>query len=267
MSKTLRSLFFFVSLFFSGIAASNACHLASLVIVQGPVSIGDGKYQFIVEICGGSGSVAMSQSCGLGGIADTGNWGISVDGNGAVISNSGFTASVTSPHTGVVATGSVTGGVLNYNVPNGSLFIDVPTGSQPCDCCGPITQQCWNITFVTEGLPTSISALNIEGTNLPGALPCPLTVTPDTVIGYAHTESRYYDRKLSVYPNPANGSFVIELDYSSQVVIYSLRGEIVYSEALMNGKHSISIPSVPNGVYLLKARSDKGVSAVKITKN
>jgi uncharacterized repeat protein (TIGR03803 family) len=68
---------------------------------------------------------------------------------------------------------------------------------------------------------------------------------------------------LLLYPNPNNGSFIIELNIKSQINITNVLGEIVFNQSLEPGKQNIDILSQANGVYFVKVTDTKGVSAVK----
>lgn len=65
-----------------------------------------------------------------------------------------------------------------------------------------------------------------------------------------------YANRVSVYPNPGNGSFVLA-NYSgkpaTEVVVYSLLGEVVWqTDEAANGQ-LIDLTQAPDGLYLVKA--------------
>jgi len=69
----------------------------------------------------------------------------------------------------------------------------------------------------------------------------------------------------SIYPNPAKDEIFIKSELQiMKVEIYSLTGGLMISENNFNGK--ISVSALPQGVYLLKVHTDKGVSISKIIK-
>jgi len=72
--------------------------------------------------------------------------------------------------------------------------------------------------------------------------------------------------QLQIYPNPAKDDIFIESDLPiSRVEIYSLSGSLVLSEN--NVDKSVSVATLPAGVYLLKAYTDKGATVSRIVKN
>ncbi|MCE3281044.1 MAG: hypothetical protein K0S44_3235 [Bacteroidetes bacterium] len=155
---------------------TKACHLASLTLVSGPTSVGGGNYQFTIEICTGSGASAMGLTCGTGAVGNTEDYTITANGVTSVVSTSNN--SITSGYNGVVSTASVMGNTITYNA--SSPIYMIPGPNDLCDDTGPITQWCWNVTFITSGIPTSISVSGLENVNTgqnPGPNPCPQTVT------------------------------------------------------------------------------------------
>lgn len=77
---------------------------------------------------------------------------------------------------------------------------------------------------------------------------------------------------LSVYPNPANDFVKINFDTDRsnilEISLYSITGQSLYSNILTNFygnySNSIDVSNLAKGVYLLKVRTDKGVSARKV---
>jgi hypothetical protein len=59
-------------------------------------------------------------------------------------------------------------------------------------------------------------------------------------------------KMISVYPNPNNGQFVIELDSRAEVVIVDPLGHIVFTQILEPGKQDLDLRNGANGIYLAK---------------
>ena len=71
--------------------------------------------------------------------------------------------------------------------------------------------------------------------------------------------------QVSIFPNPAKHEIFIKSEFQiEKVEIYSLAGRLMISENNFNEK--ISISDLPQGVYLLKVYSDKGLTISKIVK-
>ena len=69
---------------------------------------------------------------------------------------------------------------------------------------------------------------------------------------------------LTVYPNPNNGQFTVNLPAAAQVTIYNTLGELIVTENLPKGKQAINLTNKPAGVYYLKANSTTGQQVVKL---
>lgn len=71
---------------------------------------------------------------------------------------------------------------------------------------------------------------------------------------------------FSLYPNPNNGLFAIELTTTTKVEIINLVGQIVKATTLEVGKHNIDIQNEASGIYLVKVTTDNYQQFVKIIK-
>jgi hypothetical protein len=86
---------------------------------------------------------------------------------------------------------------------------------------------------------------------------CTTTVTVKFNVGIP--ELNY--RNVTVYPNPSNGIFNIEIPASCNAVIYDVKGKVILSEKLVNGHNSIDLSKKQQGVYLLKlVKNEKEVN-------
>ena len=66
--------------------------------------------------------------------------------------------------------------------------------------------------------------------------------------------------QVSIYPNPSNGSFIIELNSTTKqtLQIFDVNGKLVLSQ-IINGKTSINASSLNEGVYNLTLIEDNGI--------
>ena len=67
--------------------------------------------------------------------------------------------------------------------------------------------------------------------------------------------------ELNIYPNPNNGSFVIEPQntlYNVHCTVYDVNGKAVLSQTI-NGKTTIDASSLNEGVYNISLQSNEGV--------
>lgn len=69
-------------------------------------------------------------------------------------------------------------------------------------------------------------------------------------------------KKFTLYPNPTSGHFILQTDakHIRQISVYSVLGERVFAMTNPSQQASIPIqlPSLPDGLYILKANSDEG---------
>ena len=83
----------------------------------------------------------------------------------------------------------------------------------------------------------------------------------DAMIGIKENGNIYDD--LSLYPNPNNGSFTIDLKNKSQVIITNTLGETVLNQSMETGNQNLDIQSQSNGIYFIKITDAKGFSTTK----
>ncbi len=157
--KTITLSILFSLMIFKNEAKAN--HLGCLNVISGPIDIGGGNYQFTIQICTGTGADVVGGICTTGADGDTQNYSISVSGGTTTgIVDSGFTNTIVSGFNGVNSTGKVMNGVLYYFSP--TTIYNIPLTGDSCNLYGGIVQYSWNVTFITIGIPTTITVNGIE---------------------------------------------------------------------------------------------------------
>ncbi|MBK8367143.1 MAG: T9SS type A sorting domain-containing protein [Bacteroidetes bacterium] len=68
---------------------------------------------------------------------------------------------------------------------------------------------------------------------------------------------------ITLFPNPNNGSFTIDLKTKSQIIITNTLGETILKQSLEIGKQNLNIQSQSNGIYFVKITDAKGLSTTK----
>lgn len=72
---------------------------------------------------------------------------------------------------------------------------------------------------------------------------------------------------ISVYPNPTDGRFVIDgCEGVSDIVVTTLSGTVVYTAKEEGVRIPVDITRCPSGIYLLKVRSEHGLSTCKVVR-
>jgi hypothetical protein len=79
------------------------------------------------------------------------------------------------------------------------------------------------------------------------------------VVGVGQLSKR--NNLIEIYPNPNNGSFVIETNYQAQcnVFIYDVNGKLVLTQTLQNGKTNIDASGLNEGVYNISIITTEGM--------
>lgn len=93
-----------------------------------------------------------------------------------------------------------------------------------------------------------------------------MTVNPDIAIGI----SQYGFNNLSVYPNPSNGNFTIEIsgvETVGQISIVDLNGRSVYEETVVIGSNFRKTiePNLTSGSYVMRITTENDVLTSKLT--
>lgn len=80
--------------------------------------------------------------------------------------------------------------------------------------------------------------------------------------------SKAVSASLSVYPNPNNGEFVIELGNSEAktIELSDLTGRVILSESTTKDKISVNIRALTNGVYFVKIKGADSTDIIKVVK-
>ena len=112
--------------------------------------------------------------------------------------------------------------------------------------------------------PTVQTTYTVDGTDANGCINS-TTVTQDVSLctGIA---SLVKDASNNVYPNPNNGSFVIELTTLSKVTVTNALGQVIISEMYESGKHDINIQEEKVGIYFVKITNNNKQQIIKVIK-
>ncbi len=122
---------------------------------------------------------------------------------------------------------------------NGAIIAVSPTVTTTYTVNGTSTAGCNNLATITQSVSPCTGIKNIA------------TGTAANVL---------------VYPNPSKGIFVVDLTSSAKVIVTDVVGKLVYTSKLNEGKQTINLTNLPNGIYILKAESNGAVNAVKLIK-
>ncbi len=71
---------------------------------------------------------------------------------------------------------------------------------------------------------------------------------------------------MAVYPNPAVNYITVESPQNALIEITNLQGQMVKTFSAVSNKTTIGVSSFPNGIYIIKAISEKGIDVEKFVK-
>lgn len=79
-------------------------------------------------------------------------------------------------------------------------------------------------------------------------------------------ETNTNESNIAVYPNPATDNITIECPMSSQIEISNIEGQLLKTLMSSNSKTNIDVSTLPCGVYVVKVKTEKGVTVRKFIK-
>ncbi len=119
----------------------------------------------------------------------------------------------------------------------------------------------------------------VTSTNLSGALTFEFHADPGVTgsgwiafiscVGITGINDIEKENQFQIFPNPSNGLYNLNIDNKNQVAVSItdiLGKEILFNEKQIEGNLSIDISGNPNGIYLLKIKTDKEVFFSKLVK-
>ena len=72
---------------------------------------------------------------------------------------------------------------------------------------------------------------------------------------------------LKLYPNPVNGDwFYINSDSEMEMKIFNTLGQLVFESELINGRNTIEIQGLRDGLYLVRMIGDRGSTTTRLIK-
>ena len=72
---------------------------------------------------------------------------------------------------------------------------------------------------------------------------------------------------LRYYPNPVNDILTIEYGLANtQMLLYDLRGKLLYSRPMNVGKTEIDMSAYPSGVYFVRLANEKESTSFKVVR-
>jgi hypothetical protein len=140
---------------------------------------------------------------------------------------------------------------------------------------------------ICPGQPVSLTATGANnyiwstGSNSPSIIVAPLKTTTYTVTGISdcsvqktHTvtvkcgvginDFEGNINSVKIYPNPSDGSFVLENNVESKVIIYDLSGRALLEKRFVQGEHQLDLTKLSAGIYILQSASVSEARHIKM---
>ncbi len=127
----------------------------------------------------------------------------------------------------------------------------------------------WNTNATTSVIaisPTITTTYTVNGTSVSGCKKsATITQSVNPCLGFNNLGAGL-ESYFSVYPNPNNGIFSLETSATINITITDVLGKIVYTNKLEEGKHTLNLSNLNNGLYILKAEDRGNYKSIKVVK-
>ncbi len=84
-----------------------------------------------------------------------------------------------------------------------------------------------------------------------------------TTTGIEHSSE---NNSVSIYPNPSNGLFTVELNnnQNSSITVFNTLGEKIIEEKLSNSITAFDLSNIPRGVYFCQVKNEMAIRNIKL---
>jgi hypothetical protein len=247
--KTFYSILAAFVLIGAGAFNSQACNNSSFTL-NSHVDLGGGLHQYTVTFCAGSGQGGAEGQTGL--------WAVRLDG-GATFSS--FPATLTSPNTAAVyGADNVSYGpeYLVYDAiswPSNSPYFFPNAWTCLEGNCGPAQATCVTFTYVTNGVPTSMTLMGAEAAGV-GVPPYGCNGDPDMVINLG---SLMVDAGNTV-SYCVGGCAALNASVSGGTTPYTYSWAAQYNAGIVGTSASLTVCPTANELYLLTVTDANGLT-------
>ena len=127
------------------------------------------------------------------------------------------------------------------------------------------TSYTWNTAATTSVIavsPTVTTTYTVTGVT--GVCSNSLTITQNVSLCTGVNE--VLGSLVTIYPNPNNGVFIIELNATTQVTITTNLGDVLLNTTLNTGKQTLDIQNRANGIYFVKLIQNGKQQTIKLIK-
>jgi len=119
--------------------------------------------------------------------------------------------------------------------------------------------------IVVSGNTTGQVSYSVTGTDASGCTST--TVYQLSVDACTGLSKSTIAQGVRVYPNPASSDLMVEANGITAVQLIDLTGRTIMTEKASEGKASLNLVNLANGVYYVKVSSANGLDVIKVVKN
>jgi hypothetical protein len=128
------------------------------------------------------------------------------------------------------------------------------------------TSYTWNNGATTMSVSVSPTVTSTYTVSVSNAAACIASSTVMVTVDACSGINEAIANSISIYPNPNNGLFTIELKETTQVIITNILGHILLNSTLHTGKQILDIKNNANGIYFVQLIKDGKQQTIKLVK-
>jgi photosystem II stability/assembly factor-like uncharacterized protein len=158
------------------------------------------------------------------------------------------------PANAIVVAFAISGNNIFAGTNGGGVYLSANNGS--------------NWTAVNTGLGNdTIRSLAVSSTYLyAGTVSDGVWKRPLSSITTGTVESFPQESNVAIFPNPANNVVTIESQWPSIIKVFNIQGQLVKTLQTSSNKTMVDVSALPDGIYIMKANTNKGVFTLKFIK-
>ena len=92
------------------------------------------------------------------------------------------------------------------------------------------------------------------------------TILKTTNGGVFVQENQLPESAINIFPNPTNNNLTIETSEKATIEILNIEGQIIKTINTADKQTTIDVADLSSGIYIIKAKTDRGVAVKKFIK-
>ena len=124
----------------------------------------------------------------------------------------------------------------------------------------------WNTGATTMSISVSPSVTTTYSVNVVNSNGCFANSNVTIIVNTCTGIKELNQNSISVYPNPTNGLFTIELNSTAQIIITNSLGEIIMNTTFNSGLQNLDLQNKINGIYFIRLIQNNKQEVYKLIK-